>query len=315
MIRRCSVIVGLLMALWQVTAVAAEPAGQFRDCADCPEMVRVPAGSFAMGTALADARDPLMRAESQVSTVRIGKAFALGRVEVTRKEYLKFLADSTYDGAGPCIAWDDTLGRFNSDRDRGPEHPGASHPVRDDHPVSCVSWADAKAYVAWLAHKTGKPYRLPSESEWEYAARAGSSTLYPWGDDPADGCDSANLYDLSATASVNLGWKPVQCRDGFAALAPVGQFRANAFGLADMIGNVSEWVEDCFTNSYVGRPRDGRAWVWSGGCGQHVVRGGSWVSPPELARSAYREAQDANFRADFLGFRVALDLDSRTETR
>jgi formylglycine-generating enzyme required for sulfatase activity len=313
MLRRGSWAVAIVMALWQACALAADPPSQFRDCADCPEMVRVPAGTFTMGTALPEGRDASTRAESQASTVRIAKTFALGRVEVTRKQYLKFLADSTYDGAGPCVSWDDTLGRFNSARERGPENPGRPKPVRDDHPVACVSWLDAKAYVAWLAHKTGKPYRLPSESEWEYAARAGSTTLYPWGDDPADGCDSANVYDLSAAAVFTFGWKAVRCTDGFADVAPVGQLRANAFGLVDMIGNVAEWVEDCYTDSYVGRPADGLAWVWSGGCGQHVVRGGSWVSPAETARSAYRDEQDTNFRADFIGFRVALDLDTRAE--
>ena len=287
----------------------------FRDCPDCPEMVRVPAGSFVMGSPAGESSALSGRAEAQATVVRIPRPLGVGRVEVTRHEYLQFLADSTYDGTGPCVTWEEKLGRFNSDRDRGPQNPGRPKPVRDDHPVTCVSWNDAKAYVAWLAHKTGKPYRLPSEAEWEYAARAGSTTRFPWGDVASDACDSANLYDLTSHASYALGWAPVQCRDGYADVAPVGALRPNAFGLYDVIGNVAEWVEDCDTDSYVGRPRDGRAWVWSGGCGRRVYRGGSWATPAERARSAWREAADPNLRADTLGFRVVVDLDGRAEGR
>ncbi len=294
-------------------AAGAEPAAAFRDCADCPEMVRIPAGSFVMGTPGADPRDPATRAESQALIVRIGKPFALGRVEITRREYRAFMGDTDYESRGGCRSWDGALGRFNEDRTRGWQNPGVPRQLRDDHPVSCVSWTDAKAYVQWLAHKTGKQYRLPSEAEWEYAARAGSSTLRPWGEAAADGCDFANIHDLASSEQYTFGWAAARCRDGFADVAPVGSLRANAFGLYDMIGNVWEWVEDCETDSYLGRPRDGRAWVWVGGCVRHVQRGGGWLSPPEQARSAFRGGGDAGERADYLGFRVALDLDGRAE--
>ena len=293
----------------------AEPGAPFRDCADCPEMVRVPAGTFVMGTPTADPHATATRAEAQAVIVRIPKPFGLGRLEVTRREFRAFATDAGYDVHGPCITWDAALARFNADRNRGPENPGRPREARDDHPVACVSWSDAKAYVQWLARRTGKPYRLPSEAEWEYAARAGSTARWPWGDSPTDGCDFANLYDLSSRESYALGWEPVRCRDSSPDVAPAGALRANAFGLYDMIGNVAEWVEDCYTDSYVGRPRDARAWVWAGGCTRRVLRGGSWVTPAERARSAYRDSAETGARADYIGFRVALDLDGRPEAR
>lgn len=320
MTRRASPTAGLGLLLGLLAVGAAQPAGAdpgapIRDCPDCPEIVRVPPGTFVMGTPTADPHAPATRAEAQAVIVRIPKTFGLGRVEVTRREYRAFIADSGYDAKGPCVTWDESLGRFNADRNRGPDNPGRPREARDDHPVACVSWSDAKAYVQWLAHKTGKSYRLPSEAEWEYAARAGSAARWPWGEAPADGCDFANLYDLSGRESYVLGWEPVRCRDGYPDVAPVGALRANAFGLYDMIGNVAEWVEDCFTDSYVGRPRDGRAWVWTGGCPRRVLRGGSWVAPAERARSAFRDSAEINARADYVGFRVALDLDGRPEAR
>jgi formylglycine-generating enzyme required for sulfatase activity len=294
-------------------ARAADAAAPFRDCPDCPEMVRIPAGTFVMGTPGADARATATRAESEAVIVRIARPFALGRVELTRREYRAFVHDAGYDVRGPCRSWDETLGRFSDDRGRGPENPGRPRAARDDHPAACVSWNDAKAYVQWLAQRTGKPYRLPSEAEWEYAARAGTTTLRPWGDAAEEGCDFANTYDLASRESYAFGWAAARCRDSYPDVAPVGALRANAFGLYDMIGNVAEWVEDCATDSYVGRPRDGRAWVWNGGCTRRVRRGGSWLSPPEEARSAWRDSGDPTERADYVGFRVALDLDARTE--
>jgi formylglycine-generating enzyme required for sulfatase activity len=304
-----------LVALGVSPPAAADPAAPFRDCAECPEMVRVPAGTFVMGTPTADPHAAATHAESQALIVRIPKPIGLGRVEVTRREFRAFVTDAVYEGRGPCVTWDEGLGRFNADRNRGPENPGRPREVRDDHPVACVSWSDAKAYAEWLARKTGKPYRLPSEAEWEYAARAGSSARWPWGDSASDGCDFANVYDLSSQSSYALGWEPARCRDSYPDVAPAGALRANAFGLYDLIGNVAEWVEDCYTDSYLGRPRDGRAWVWAGGCSRRVLRGGSWASPPERARSAFRDAAEIGTRADFIGFRVALDLDGRPEAR
>ena len=295
-------------------APAAEP-GPFRDCQSCPDMVVVPAGTFVMGTSAKAVGEAVGPAEATPVTVKIARPFAIGRIEVTRAQFHAFVVDAGVETAAGCVTWDETAVRMARSRSRTFENPGVPKAAGDDWPVSCVSWNDAKAYVRWLARKTGKPYRLPSEAEWEYAARGGGKTLRPWGDAAADGCDYANVYDLSTREVYPFGPDPAPCRDGFADLAPVGSLKPNDYGLYDMIGNVAEWVEDCYTDSYANRPRDGRAWVWLGGCTRHVVRGGSWLSPPSRARSAQRDQADAMDKADSIGFRVAVDLDQRTEAK
>lgn len=306
-------LAALFLILLAPVAMAADVNAPFRDCPDCPEMQRVPAGTFVMGTPGAPAQGDT-RAESQSTVVRISRAFALGRTEVTRREFRIFIAETGYEQKGDCVVWNEEQSRFSA------EHTPLAGDARedttaDDHPASCLSWFDARAYVQWLAKKTGKPYRLPSEAEWEYSARAGSVSPWPWGDVASDGCDFANTYDLSAREHYALGWEPTRCRDGYADIAPVGALRPNAFGIYDLIGNVAEWVDDCFTDSYVGRPKDGRSWFWNGGCRRHVVRGGSWASSAQETRTAYRSATDGAFRAQTIGMRVALDLDGRGEGR
>lgn len=307
MLARLLLAAALSLPITAALAQEARPPQSFRDCERCPEMVVVPAGAFVMGTPGAAG------AEGQTTLLRIPRAFALGRYEVTRAEFGRFVAESGYEPRPGCRTWDDALRRFNEDARRSWDRPGRPADAGDAHPASCVSFADAQAYVAWLARRSGKRYRLPSEAEWEYAARAGSTSLWPWGDDAAAGCEFANVHDRSTQAAHRLGWAMAPCADGHPDVAPVGQLRPNAFGLHDMLGNVAEWVEDCHTGSYVGRPRDARAWTWLGGCTRRVQRGGSWVSPPEQARSAWRGAGDAGEKADYLGFRVALDLDERRQ--
>lgn len=293
------------------------PGSAFRDCDACPEMVVVPAGTFVMGTPGAAPSRGAAAAESETSVIAIAKPFALGRREVTRAEYANFLADSGHEPQEGCRVWDATLSRFSDDHRRGFRDLATPASPTDDLPASCVSFLDAQAYVQWLSAKAGTRYRLPSEAEWEYAARAGSRALRPWGDDAAAGCDFANTYDLVAAARYRLGWPESPCRDGYADLAPAGQFAANAFGLQDMIGNVREWVQDCATSSYLGRPRDGRAWEWIGGCDERIQRGGSWLTPPAESRSAFRASAPAGEHASDAGFRVAADLGpkEREETK
>jgi len=249
-------------------------AGQtFKDCADCPEMMVIPAGSFDMGSS--DGRSD----EKPVHRVSISK-FALGKTEVTNGEYRKFRPDH-----------------------RGGDYQGNSLDG-DDQPVVNVSWEDANAYVDWLSRKTGQRYRLPSEAEWEYAARAGTASKWIWSGDENGGCQDANLADQSAkSAFSNFTWAS-SCRDGYAVTAPVGRLRANSFGLYDMIGNVWEWTEDCYHDSYSGAPTDGEAWT-SGRCDNRVLRGASWYYKPTLARSAYRIRYSPGVRSNSFGFRLA----------
>ncbi len=280
----------------------------FRDCDDCPEMIVVPAGSFVMGTPGATPAVGVPAAEADAIGIDLPRTFAFGRFEVTRGQFARFIADSGHEPQPGCRNWDPALLRFSQDARRGWQNPATPAIALDAHPVTCVSYTDAQAYVQWLARETGKRYRLPSEAEWEDAARAGSRTLRPWGDAAEAGCDHANTYDLAADSNLRLGWPHAGCRDGYSDLAPVGQFSANAFGLHDVIGNVREWVQDCATGSFAGRPRDARAWEWLGGCRNRVQRGGSWLAPPAESRSGYRSAAPASLHADDVGFRVALDL-------
>ena len=289
---------------WSTPVRAADlraPGTDFRDCPECPEMVVVPAGAFVMGTPA----EPLPGA----LVVKVPRPFAVGRREVTRAEYAKFIAETAYEPKVGCRSFDVGSGRVLFDRTRTWQNPLVPAVPQDTHPVTCVSQADAAAYAQWLARKTGKPYRLPSEAEWEYAARAGSAARYPWGEELAFACGEANAYDLGAEDLLHLGSAPAPCRDGQTDIATVGRYHANAYGLQDLLGNVAEWTQDCMTDSYLGRPEDTRPWVWVGGCAQRVVRGGSWRSPVTALAVAARTAVDANERNDALGFRVALEFD------
>ena len=178
----------------------------------------------------------------------------------------------------------------------------------DPHPVACVSWEDAKAYVVWLSGRTGKAYRLLTEAEWEYAARAGTTTRRFWGDYGDESCAYANGADQTTKAQVPgaANWLVANCNDRYAHTAPVGSYRANAFGLFDMLGNVWEWTEDCWNGNYGDAPSDGRAWA-TGDCSQRVVRGGSWSDIPMFLRSALRFRGSTAIRDSYVGFRVARD--------
>jgi formylglycine-generating enzyme required for sulfatase activity len=182
--------------------------------------------------------------------------------------------------------------------------------------VVCVSWDDARAYGEWLSSVSGKRYRLPSEAEWEYVARGGTSFARYWGerDSREDlalslACDHANVYDSSAVEAQRFPWPNARCSDRAPGLAPVAQYKPNAFGMFDVIGNAREWVMDCFTASYAGRPQDARAWTWQGGCELKGVRGGSWASRPRDARAPARGAELTLHRQSDLGFRVARDYE------
>ena len=185
------------------------------------------------------------------------------------------------------------------------ENPGFAQ--SGSHPVTCASWNDAKAYAAWLTSKTGHHYRLPSASEWEYAARAGGAAVQPW-PDAATACAGANVADQSAVRRFP-GWAAFACDDGYVFTAPVGTFRPNTFGLNDMLGNVFQWTEDCWNPDYAGAPADGSART-SGDCSERELRGGSWFSNPAYVRANYRNHFGADYRTSTVGIRLVRDLDS-----
>ena len=279
----------------------------FRDCAHCPEMVVIPAGRFVMGAAPGEEeREDVPTQFRGLSQPRVAlqiRAFALGRYEVTRGEFAAFVAETGHVLGGGCYATNDQ-GKWTLDARLDWRNPGFVQ--NDRHPVVCVSWNDAATYVAWLNRKTGKNYRLPSEAEWEYATRAKSQTARPWGDAAGDACAHANVWDLSAKEKYAEG-KHIPCSDGFVHTAPVGSFAANAFGLHDMVGNVWEWVQDCWNETLASMPADGAARL-TGDCRLRVGRGGSWESGPGIARTAFRYRDIPGLRERQLGFRVARNL-------
>jgi formylglycine-generating enzyme required for sulfatase activity len=241
----------------------------FKDCDNCPEMVVVPAGSFLMGSPKGEAGRKIN--ESPQRKVTIDRNFAVSKYEVTRGQFAHFIRKSGHDMSVSC--W-----------------PNRRSTPSSQHPVVCVNWQDAKAYAQWLTKKTGKPYRLLSEAEWEYAARAGTATSRYWGDGWQAACKFAQVSWCGSHRS-----------------APVGQYQPNEYGLYDMLGNVWEWVEDCWNDSYKGAPTDGSAWT-SGQCEERVLRGGPFVYGPHYVRSARRVKHSRYIRNDYYGIRLASTL-------
>ena len=295
-----------------VVGLRFAPGDAFKDCAGCPEMVVIPAGSFMIGSSEEETRrfnvpENYASRERPQNDVRIGYSFAVGKHEITRGQFARFVADSGHNASGECTYW--TGKKWEKDASKSWRNPG--YDQNDSHPVACVNWQDAQAYMAWLSRKTSQGYRLLSEAEWEYAARAGTSTARYWGDDWGNsaGCDYANVHD-STSKSRNNGftWTAYGCSDGVGQTARVGRYRPNRFGLYDMIGNVWEWTADCFKLSYAGAPTDGSAIGNRNDSCSRVLRGGSWVNYPRSLRSASRIRNSASYRVSRNGFRVARDL-------
>ncbi|MCY4572526.1 MAG: formylglycine-generating enzyme family protein [Gemmatimonadetes bacterium] len=264
-----------------------EPGTVFRDdCAACPEMVVVPAGSFMMGSP--ESEEERNDDEGPRHRVTIGSPFAVGVYEVTFEEWDACVR------AGGCGGY-------------RPEDAGWG---RGSRPVIDVSWEDAREYVRWLSRETGEEYRLLTEAEWEYVARAGTQTARYWGESETGQCRYGNGYDRIGHAEWGFNLDPVSCSDGYVHTAPVGMFEPNAFGLYDVLGNVREWTQDCWNDGYSDAPTDGSAWR-SGDCTNRVLRGGSWNGPPWRLRSAYRSGSWAEYREQgnhYLGFRAARTL-------
>ena len=271
-------------------------AGQtFKECRNCPEMVVVPAGNFMMGS---PANEPERRENEPQHRVSIAHPFAIGKTEVTWDQWEACVRDRWCDG----IAVENAL-RTN---ENGQPIANFVDWGRGTRPVVGVSWFDAQTFVGWLNSKTGADdaYRLPSEAEWEYAARAGTTTPYPWG------TKLDHNYGNFGVPSGGLGGK-AEGRDVWVdQTAPVASFPPNAFGLHDMHGNVFEWVEDCYEADFAHAPVDGTA-NKQGNCANRVFRDGTFLSNPYMQRSARRGAPYPATRRgrNYLGFRVAKTLD------
>ncbi|HUQ10983.1 MAG TPA: SUMF1/EgtB/PvdO family nonheme iron enzyme [Steroidobacteraceae bacterium] len=316
MYRRLTWLLGACL----LSAVAAA-AGRFEDCRACPRMVVIPGGTFTMGSP--ESEPERKKFEGPRSGVRIA-AFAIGETEVTRGQYAVFARDTGRpDPAGGCFNFG-----FNAVFDSSDVDPDVmdartswhahSFAQTDEHPVTCVSWQDARDYAAWLARRTGKAYRLPSESEWEYAARGGSKSIFIWGTDETGACRHANVADATLrreNANVKkqtedaqrAGYSAVrfvECEDGVTYTAAVRGRQPNAFGLYDVIGNVWEYVADCWQEAL---PENGAAHDATD-CVYRRVRGGSWNDAPAELRSARRSRVKPDVPRNDAGFRVARDF-------
>ncbi len=284
---------------------ALKPKQGFRECRNWPEMVVVPAGEFLMGSSNDDIDGDLAAAnEAPQHKVVLRHAIAVGRFEVTRDQYAAFVNDTGYKGNGRCFTLEQNIPQERENRSF--LMPG--YPQAGNHPAVCVSWTDAQAYVDWLTRVTGKSYRLPSEAEYEYAARAGGTARFGVSDDPAELCRFVNGADQSAKAAGLPDKAPyMMCTDGYPFTAPVGSFAANAFGLHDLIGNVWEWTADCFADDYSAAGADSTARSQPG-CPARAVRGGDWFSPASLLRPAVRAKANPDAHHDDIGFRVVRTL-------
>ena len=299
---------GLALAFAVCVALFApiQAHGQSADVAE-PQMIVVPAGHFVMGSSAAETAreampDRYAEAERPVQDVEI-RSFALAKVPVNRGEFARFVRDTGFSAAG-CTQFDGAHFAKNAGADW--LRPG--FPQTDAHPVVCVGWNDARDYIAWLSAKTGRQYRLPSEAEWEYAARSGTITARYWGDGAPDQCRYGNGADQAFARHFPQAIAVTRnCSDGYVFTAPAGSFKPNAWGLYDMLGNVWQWTADCWNGSHEGAPEDGSARL-DGDCARHVLRGGSWTNDPRALRAAARVGFDAGDRTDDAGFRLARSL-------
>lgn len=294
---------GLVAAIVAASPASARthlaPGQRVRDCAGCAELVVIPAGTFLMGSL----EDEPGRAPAEGPRHRVAIAsFALARYDVTVAEWRRFVTATRRPVAHGC-EW----AGFPRDQSARASWRDLGFAQADNHPVVCVSWKDAQAYVDWLSKRTRKHYRLPTEAEWEYAARAGAATVYPWGDEASH--DRAN-YGAEQCCSERASGA-----DTWLYTSPVGSFPPNAFGLYDMQGNAWQWVQDCYVDSYANAPVDGTA-VETSNCAFRVLRGGTWGDPPRLIRPAFRNwappprwPSTWEYRSGGVGFRVARSIE------
>ncbi|WP_181108610.1 formylglycine-generating enzyme family protein [Xanthomonas arboricola] len=273
-----------------------------------PQMIVVPHGAFQMGAG--DAEPGASDNERPAHYVRFARGFALSITEVTVAEFRQFVeatgARPRATRRGHSVVYDERSGNFirRSGVDWQSDYNGAQ--AAPNSPVMHVSIRDAEAYASWLSEQTGRHYHVPSEAEFEYAVRAGTTGRYPWGNAGSPPLDAGNFTGGNDVSRSGRHWNNgfVGYGDGFWGPAPVGSFRANAWGLHDMGGNLSEWVADCWHASYRRAPADGAAW-FNPGCRQRMIRGGSWANSPQQTRAAWRQSQDSDSTSARIGFRLA----------
>ncbi|HVZ00429.1 MAG TPA: SUMF1/EgtB/PvdO family nonheme iron enzyme [Dongiaceae bacterium] len=280
-----------------------KPGTVFKDCKDCPDMVVIPAGSFTMGSP--DSEEGHTQDESPQHKETIPRAFAMSKFMVTYAQYKQFMNDTGRDAGASCWYYKDEEDKWLPKEGRTFSDPGFSQ--RDDSPAVCLNYGDAQAYAAWLSKRTGQKYRLPSEAEWEYAARAGTRTARFWGDSPDQQCTYANGADQTYHKKYpkDPGYLP-SCDDGYAYTSPVGSFKPNAFGLYDMLGNSWEFTQDCMLGSYDGTDHKGEP--VGGACQKHVIRGASWGRQPKFLRSATRGGMSEEVRGVTNSIRLVREL-------
>jgi formylglycine-generating enzyme required for sulfatase activity len=347
-------LLGLAVVLLSLgTARAQAPGSTFKDCDSCPVMITIPSGRFTMGSPRGEDErygvppTNLYRSEP-MTEITLVRDFAIGQFPVTRGQFAEFVDDTKWNFPDNRGCWDfyglplaktedprRSVGRNKPHLDYNWLHTGFEQD--DNHPVVCVAWIDIRAYLAWLSKKTGQTYRLPSEAEWEYVARAGTSTAHFWGDDDTQACLYGNVADLTRAEKYVLDPSPqliFQCEDGFPDTAPVGSFRPNKFGVYDMAGNVWQVTEDCFEYSLDNVPRDGSPRISDptkvrdksfrisdptvgpyDKCDLRTARGGAFDIFPYAVRSGYRSrfeiwrSDSGAGRFSYEGFRVARSLD------
>jgi len=262
---------------------------RLQDSSQGPEMVWIPGGSFRMGDILGNG-DYDEQPVHQISVTR----FAMGRYEVTVGQFRRFVNATGYqtDAEKLNSCW------VNGDKE-GKNWRNLSFSQNDNHPVICISWNDATAYTNWLSQQTGQSYRLPTEAEWEYAARAGTTRSRYWGNNPNSACRYANVADKTAKNQFS-NWEIHHCTDGYIYTAPVGRFKPNAFALFDMLGNVWEWTCSEYQDKYAGK--ESRC---ANGGSRLIFRGGGWDDIPGNVRTANRNDDPSDYRYDDVGFRLA----------
>jgi formylglycine-generating enzyme required for sulfatase activity len=276
--------------------VVPDPGTEIRDCPTCPVMTVLPAGRFKQGSP----RPESSSFERPPHWVIIGRPFAMSTNAVTVDEFHHFIAATGRNMQG-CDTYD---GEWKHRPTNSWENPGFAQ--TGAHPVTCASWNDAETYAQWLSTKTGHRYRLPSASEWEYAARVGGEAVQPWSSNGSGVCANANVADESA-AHRYPGWAAFACDDGYVYTAPVGSFKTSSFGLNDMLGNVFQWTQDCWHADYNGAPINGSART-DGDCSERELRGGSWFTNPTYVRADYRNHFAADYRTNTVGIRLVRDL-------